>query len=410
MRSDPAPETAHWGGPRVQRHRGDRRGVEPLSVGLPPFITQSARAWLRSVPLVGAPADGEHLAWAGEPSPWLAVSIGGGLGDAVRTWAVARAAVRSGRCRWLLPVNAWREAGPARAAAEGWIDLLSQGKRPDKPPRDRRILLRAHEAFTEPLGPMAGAYCEALGLPVEAMAGPCLDVRPVELAAVREALTAAGWDGSAPVVAVQADEHPGDPGPIIDPEARRSIWGRLLKVYWPSLALAEPLAAGGAFPVLVGRRSPGTDAAGLQRVPGLDLRDAPLPRTLAALALADLAVASCSGPAHLAQAVGTPLLALYGPTDPDVHLWTLGAVALVSRRCELRPCGRDSSDGCPIGGPLGRLQPCLDPRALVPRGACMDMAPGDVAAAAFWLLAHRGGPVPRVLVAGELPADGRDGG
>ena len=405
MRSDLAPETAPWGGPRVQRQRGDRRGVEPLSVGLPPFTAQALRTNLRARPLAGAPPGQALRLWAGEPSPWLTVSIAGGLGDVVRTWAVARAAVRSGRCRWLLPMNAVR--GPATRRNGEWIGLLSQDKPPGKPPRGGRLLARIDVVFGRMSGPMTATYCETLGLPVEAMAGPCMDVRLVELAAVREALAAAGWDGSAPVVVVQADRLPDEPGPDLAPVERRAIWTRLLKLYRAGPALAEALADGGAFPVLVGHRSPGTDAAALQRLPGLDLRDADLPRTLAALALADLAVAPCSGPAHLAQAVGTPLLALYGPTDPDVHLWTLGAVALVSRRCWLRPCGRGNPGGAPA---TGELQPCVDPRALVPRGACMDMDPRDVAAAAFWLLARRGRPVPRLLVAGELPADEPAGG
>ena len=392
-------------GPRVQRQRGDRRGVEPLSVGLPPFIALAMRDKLRAVLLMGAPTGGAFRIWTGEPSPWLTVGIGGGLGDTVRGWAVARAAVRSGRCRWLLPRPPIRVPG-TRGVGE-WIGLLGQDKRPGKPPREQRVLMRVNEAFKAWSGPMTGTYCEALGLPVEALAGPCLDVRPVELAAVREALAAAGWDGSAPVVVVQADGLPDEPGPGRLSDEWQATWTRLIKLYRAGPALAEALADGGAFPVLVGHRPPGTDAAALQRLPGLDLRDADLPRTLAALALADLAVASCSGPAHLAQAVGTPLLALHGPTDPDVHLWTLGAVALVSRRCTLRPCGRSTADGAPTSG---GLQPCLDPRALVPRGACMDMAPRDVAAAAFWLLARRGQPVPRLLVAGELPADGLAGG
>ena len=48
-----------------------------------------------------------------------------------------------------------------------------------------------------------------------------------------------------------------------------------------------------------------------------DLTPLPVPDLAAALAEVDLLVAGDSGPVHLATAVGTPALALFGPTSPE---------------------------------------------------------------------------------------------
>jgi ADP-heptose:LPS heptosyltransferase len=57
-----------------------------------------------------------------------------------------------------------------------------------------------------------------------------------------------------------------------------------------------------------------------------------------------LLVGNDSGPMHMASAVGTPVIALFGPTDPAVwRPWGKGHVVL-SRQVSCSPCGRLTCD------------------------------------------------------------------
>jgi len=77
----------------------------------------------------------------------------------------------------------------------------------------------------------------------------------------------------------------------------------------------------------------------------------PLPVLAAALQVSRLLLGNDSGPAHLAAAVGTPVVVVYGPTVPEAGLlptgrgqvWPIGRKGL-----ECRPCGRHGAQRCPL--------------------------------------------------------------
>lgn len=94
----------------------------------------------------------------------------------------------------------------------------------------------------------------------------------------------------------------------------------------------------------------------------------------AILKRARVVIANDSGPAHLAAAVGTPVVALFGPTHEAFGFAPRGAgVRVLSRDLACRPCSVHGGTRCPRGRPA-----CLD-----------DIAPAEVLAAARELL--RGG-------------------
>jgi len=110
------------------------------------------------------------------------------------------------------------------------------------------------------------------------------------------------------------------------------------------------LIPGGA-PLLAGR-------TGLMELAGL-------------LNLARIVIANDSGPAHLAAAVGSPVVALFGPTHEAFGFAPRGdRVRVVSRALACRPCTVHGGLRCPRG-----RRGCLD-----------DIAPADVLAAARELL------------------------
>jgi ADP-heptose:LPS heptosyltransferase len=113
-------------------------------------------------------------------------------------------------------------------------------------------------------------------------------------------------------------------------------------------ALAEILRARGlGIPLAVGGIADRAeiDATGLQSAP-LDLD---LPTLAALLARARALVSGDTGPLHLAAAVGTPVVGIYGPTDP--RRW--GPIGVPSRLVQLplacAPCHDHGSSRCPRG-------------------------------------------------------------
>jgi lipopolysaccharide heptosyltransferase II len=124
---------------------------------------------------------------------------------------------------------------------------------------------------------------------------------------------------------------------------------------WPAerfAAVADALAAEGVSIVLCG--GPGDrDAfaafrASTRAKVAADLSFLPLDALAAAIARVQLLVACDSGPVHLATAVGTPVLALFGPTSsarwgppPPGRALSLGL------KCS--PCSNHGGDYCPEG-------------------------------------------------------------
>ena len=100
----------------------------------------------------------------------------------------------------------------------------------------------------------------------------------------------------------------------------------------------------------------GAGAAGLvaafraaaRRPPDVDLTGLSLPGLAAGLSHARLLVTGDTGPAHLAAAVGTPALVLFGPTSP--RRWGPPAPGrALSLGLACAPCSNHGDDRCPLG-------------------------------------------------------------
>ena len=112
-----------------------------------------------------------------------------------------------------------------------------------------------------------------------------------------------------------------------------------------------------------------------------------LPELARVLADADAVVVGNTGPAHLAAAVGTPVISLFAPTVPRER-WAPYAVRSVVLGDQGAPCAGSRATACPVAG-----HPCL-----------ASVRPGDVVAAVGSLCGHPGraateAPPPREPVA-----------
>jgi ADP-heptose:LPS heptosyltransferase len=134
-------------------------------------------------------------------------------------------------------------------------------------------------------------------------------------------------------------------------------------------ALGAEVRALGLEPLAVGGPMDAAAVAG-SGLPALPL-DVDLATLAAVLGRARALVAGDTGPLHLAAAVGTPVVALYGPTDP-VRWGPLGVPhRVVSLSLPCAPCSDHGGPRCPLG-----------------THACMrDLAVGRVAEALRELLA-----------------------
>lgn len=176
---------------------------------------------------------------------------------------------------------------------------------------------------------------------VAAGAAPPADVPRVSLgedliAAGRFALRERGAPPDAPLVALC-------PGAAFGP-AKRWFAERFAEV-------ARRAAQSGAVPLLLGGPADRDVSSEVARQTGgarlVDLTGATSIAVLAALlSLSRVAVVNDSGPMHLAAAVGTPVVALFGSTNPD---WTAPrgeGHALIRHPVACSPCYRRT---CPIG-------------------------------------------------------------
>ncbi|HTR98920.1 MAG TPA: glycosyltransferase family 9 protein [Bacteroidota bacterium] len=124
------------------------------------------------------------------------------------------------------------------------------------------------------------------------------------------------------------------PGEIADGEAfMRSLSGGASRVIayhpgagkvpnrWPAerfAALADRLSGYGAAVITAGPMDdePVEAMTRAMRAPGGLIRNQPIRRVASALRFADLVICNDTGIMHVAAAVGTPVLSLFGPTDP----------------------------------------------------------------------------------------------
>ena len=80
------------------------------------------------------------------------------------------------------------------------------------------------------------------------------------------------------------------------------------------------------------------------RLPALDVAG-----MTAVLARCDLVVTNDSAPVHLAQAVGTPVLALFGPTSARRWGPLPGGGVALQRPLPCAPCSNHGAARCPLG-------------------------------------------------------------
>lgn len=164
-------------------------------------------------------------------------------------------------------------------------------------------------------------------------------LHPSEAASQRaqRLLRAGGWDGQAPLLAVA-------------PGAR---WATKA---WPKRHWIELLRAvqeeGLGVPVLLGGREEEAlcrSLLGESGALGINLAgETSIGETGAVLALSRVLVTNDSAPLHLAESVGTPVVALFGPTVRGFGFFPLGVRDVVLERAlPCRPCSLHGDDVCP---------------------------------------------------------------
>ena len=75
----------------------------------------------------------------------------------------------------------------------------------------------------------------------------------------------------------------------------------------------------------------------------------PLLASAELIARARLLVTNDSAPQHLASAMGTPTLTIFGPTVPEFGFGPLGSTSLGAAGLACRPCDSHGPQRCPLG-------------------------------------------------------------
>jgi lipopolysaccharide heptosyltransferase II len=126
--------------------------------------------------------------------------------------------------------------------------------------------------------------------------------------------------------------------------------------HWATLArrLANEL---GALVVLTGAPNEEPLARDIERMAGAPLLNlcgkTSLPELKALLAQADLVISGDSGPMHIACAVGAPVIALHGPTDPEISGPTAPDALVLRYPVWCSPCYDASATAeCRFGNPV----------------------------------------------------------
>lgn len=247
----------------------------------------------------------------------------------------------------------------------GYADEAYRGMLTDTLPGGRYVIRRHEIEYVRELARAAGGRNAALSLPE-------LRVTPPAAAAVAALLAESGLTAARPLVALHAG-------------ARNGLAKRWPSASWAHLA-RRLVACLGARVVLVGAPGDGEIANEIARVAGDGVVNltgrTSLPELAALLAHSDVLVSGDSGPLHIACAVGTPVVGLYGPTDPVIS-GPLGERAIVLRQpLWCAPCYDASAVAdCRFGNPV-----------------CMKTLPPEaVLAAAQRLLATARGDHARAL-------------
>ena len=120
---------------------------------------------------------------------------------------------------------------------------------------------------------------------------------------------------------------------------------------WPHFAgLAERLAAEGRSVVVLGAPEDADRVPAAPRIANFAGR-LPIRTSAAVVAHAAVAVANDSAVMHIAQAVGTPVVAIFGPTAPSLGFAPRGPRDRVVEHAGLacRPCSTHGGARCPLG-------------------------------------------------------------
>jgi heptosyltransferase-2 len=206
--------------------------------------------------------------------------------------------------------------------------------------RERRALIRHHQDLYRDKVPVPERYFEAArDLEVEPDGRPAeLYTSPAAEARAEEWLARSGLDGDLPLVALcPGSAHATKRWPLR---------------HWR--ALAAELAGRGFGIAVVGGTGDGAIAAEVVAAthgPAATAAGAlDLQASGALLRRARVAVTGDSGPMHLATAVGTPVVALFGPTVEAFGFSPYRAAAtVVERPLPCRPCSSKGGSRCPLG-------------------------------------------------------------
>jgi ADP-heptose:LPS heptosyltransferase len=244
------------------------------------------------------------------------------------------------------------------------LDLLER-ERPDQAviltsfhqsPLPLALLLRSHG-----ISPIAGASADYPGSLLDVRLRPG-DGLPEELAESSRALAiveAAGFQlppGDEGRLAVRPVEevqpfHPARPYIVVHPGADAPART------WPATAhraTVELLAGHGYFVAVTGSADEASLTSMVAGHFGLDLGGLlDLPNLAAVLAGAEAVVVGNTGPAHLAAAVGTPVVSLFSPVVSDVK-WAPHGVPVELLGDQQAPCRSSRARLCPVPG-----HPCL---------------------------------------------------
>ncbi len=204
----------------------------------------------------------------------------------------------------------------------------------------RQRLIRQREDRYPDRVPVPERYFEAAAsLEVQPDGGPAeLFVSPAAEARAEAWLLRAGLDGNGPLAAlVPGAAHATKRWPL-------RHWRRL----------ASDLARQGWRVALLGGGGDRVIAAEIATVAGRRAASAAgeldLQASGALLRRAQVAVSGDTGPMHLASAVGTPVVALYGPTVQQFGFFPYRARAVVLERAlPCRPCSSKGGPRCPLG-------------------------------------------------------------
>lgn len=129
-----------------------------------------------------------------------------------------------------------------------------------------------------------------------------------------------------------------------------SVWGTKRWPYYADLATRT----GGQIVIVGGREDAALAQAIVQSSPGKTVSAAgalSLRESAALIRRARILVTNDSAPLHLATAMGTPVLALFGPTVPEFGFGPRrpGDVTLGHDELSCRPCSRHGPEVCPLG-------------------------------------------------------------